>query len=237
MVNHSEVVMVAIRRSVCFIFLVCWSLSLALSAQQPAANFAAVVDFQRVVRPILSNNCFQCHGPDQHTRLAGLRLDTREGAFAARKNGAPIVPGDPRASLLYQRIMEANVARQMPPDYSHKALTAEQKDILKRWIEQGAPWQEHWSFSAPARPALPAVKARTWVRNPIDQFILARLEAAGLQPAPESDRRTLIRRLSLDLTGLPPAPAEVEAFVNDQSKQADEQLVDRLLASKHWGEH
>ncbi|MCI0364125.1 MAG: hypothetical protein L0219_09610, partial [Phycisphaerales bacterium] len=184
----------AIRRSVCFIFLVCWLLSLALSAQQPAAKSAEVVDFQRVVRPILSNNCFQCHGPDRNTRLAGLRLDTREGAFAARKNGTPVVPGNPQASLLYQRITHAGVARRMPPEDSHKTLTAEQKEILKRWIEQGAPWKEHWSFSAPARPEAPAVKARTWVRNPIDQFILARLEAAGLQPAPEADRRTLIRR-------------------------------------------
>ncbi len=229
--------MKATRLSVCLIFLLlmCWLLSLALSAQQPAATSA--VDFQRVVRPILSNNCFHCHGPDRSTRMAKLRLDTREGAFAARKNGTPVVPGNPRASLLYQRITHADAARRMPPEDSHKTLTAEQKEILRRWIEQGAPWKEHWSFSAPMRPELPAVKAGAWVRNPIDRFILARLEAAGLQPAPEADRRTLIRRVSLDLTGLPPAPAEVEAFVNDQSEQAYEQLVDRLLASKHWGEH
>ncbi len=153
--------MTTIRLSVCFIFMVCWLLSPPPSTQQSAAKSAEAVDFQRVVRPILSNNCFQCHGPDKDTRMAGLRLDTREGAFAARKNGTPVVPGNPQASLLYQRITHPDVARRMPPEYSHKALSAEQKEMLKRWIEQGAPWQEHWSFSAPVRPAAPTVKART----------------------------------------------------------------------------
>ena len=207
-----------------------------LLGQQPAAK-SVNVDFQRMVRPILSDNCFHCHGPDKNTRLADLRLDTQEGAFAVRENGTPVVPGNPQASLAYQRIIAEDPARRMPPEYSHKTLTAEQKDILKRWIEQGAAWKEQWSFSNPVRPPLPAVKHKGWIRNPIDAFVLAKLEAAGLQPAAEADRRTLIRRLSLDLTGLPPAAAEVEAFVNDRSGEAYEKLVDRLLASKHWGEH
>ena len=133
--------------------------------------------------------------------------------------------------------MEEDPARRMPPEHSHKTLTSQQKEILRRWIEHGAPWEELWSFASPVRPGLPVVKARTWVRNPIDQFVLAKLEAAGLQPAPEADRRTLIRRLSLDLTGLPPDPAELEAFVIDKSRDAYEKLADRLLASPHWGEH
>ena len=216
--------------------LICCLLTLLLSAQQPAAK-SAPADFQRVIRPILSDNCFHCHGPDKNTRMADLRLDTREGVFTARENGTPIVPGNPQASLLYQRITEEDSARRMPPESSRKMLTPEQKDILKRWIEQGAPWKELWSFAAPLRPQLPAVKAKNWPRNAIDHFILAKLEAIGLQPAPQADRRTLIRRLSLDLTGLPPAPVEVEAFVHDKSKNAYEKLVDRLLSLPAWGEH
>jgi len=239
-VKNWWVFMNATSRSVCLICLAlfgCGRLNWGLSAQPRTAKSAGDVDFQRVVRPILSDSCFHCHGPDQNTRMADLRLDTREGAFAARENGTSIVPGNPQASLVYQRITEADVARRMPPESSHKTLTAEQKEILKRWIEQGAPWKEHWSFSAPVRPELPTAKAKTWFRNSIDRFILAKLEALGLEPAPEADRRTLIRRLSLDLTGLPPAPASVEAFVNDKSRNAYEKLVDRLLASPHWGEH
>ncbi len=169
--------------------------------------------------------------------MVDLRLDTREGAFAKRRNGAALVPGDLKASLLYQRITAENAAVRMPPKSSHKVLTAEQKEILKQWIEQGAPWTEHWSFSAPVRSALPAVGKMDWVRNPIDHFILVRIEGAGLQPAPEAEKRRLVRRLSLDLTGLPPAPAVVEDFLNDSSPNAYEKLVDRMMASKHWGEH
>ncbi len=205
----------------------------ALAQKSPPS----AVDFQRVVRPILSDACFHCHGPDPNTRLADLRLDTRDGAFAKRENGTPVVSGQPNASLIYQRITDSDPSRRMPPEYSHKTLTSEQKGIIKRWIEEGASWKEHWAFSAPVRPELPAVKKTTWSRNPIDAFILARLEAAGLEPAPEADRRTLVRRLSLDLTGLPPEPKDVEDFVNDNSKDAYEKLVDRFLKSEHWGEH
>lgn len=229
---------VSIKRSRLFGFVVLLAslLEINIAAQQPVPTSPAV-DFQRIVRPILSNNCFHCHGPDQATRMAELRLDTREGAFARRENGTPIVPGNSLASLVYQRISEENAARRMPPEFSHKKLTAEQKGILKQWIEQGAPWKEHWAFVAPTRSAIPAVRNTDWVRNPIDYFILSKLEAVGLQPATEADRRTLIRRLSLDLTGLPPTPSEIQAFVEDKSKDAYERLVDHFMDSPHWGEN
>ena len=198
---------------------------------------AEAVDFQRDVRPILSDNCFQCHGPDSKTRMAELRLDTREGAFGQRKSGTPIVAGDPQSSLLYQRIATKDPARRMPPAFTNKELTTEQIDLLKRWIEEGASWELHWSFRTLERPEPAAVNNEAWVRNVIDRFILARLEAEGLEPAPEADRRTLIRRLSLDLTGLPPTPEQVEAFVHDSAENAYEKLVQRLLDSPHWGEH
>ncbi len=213
---------------------------LTIQAQQKraAAPVKRVVDFQREIRPILSDNCFLCHGPDKSTRLMDLRLDTKDGVFTARKSGsAPVVPGNPAASLLYQRIATEDKTRLMPPAHSKRVLNAGQKELIKQWIEQGAPWKEHWAFAAPVRPALPAVTNARWVRNPIDRFVLARLEGAGLQPAPEADRRTLARRASLDLTGLPPSPEMVETFVSDKAPQAYESLLDRLLASKHWGEH
>jgi len=202
-----------------------------------AAPASGKVDFQRQVRPILSDNCFLCHGPDKGTRMVDLRLDVQEGAFAARKNGTPIVPGKPDESLLIKRIYSDNPAFRMPPVFSHKTLTQEQKDTLRRWIEQGAQWTQHWAFVPPKKAAPPEVKMTAWPRNDIDRFILAKLEANGLTPAPESDRRTLIRRLTLDLTGLPPTPAEVDAFVKDKSPKAYEKVVDRLLASPHYGEH
>src|SRR5438552_1289429 len=213
------------------------SVTLRLMAQELPPKPRPTIDFQREVRPILSDICFQCHGPDKNTRMVDLRLDNKEGAFGPRKNGTPIVPGKLEESLVYQRITAPTPARRMPPESSHKTLTANQIDTIQRWIQGGAPWKEHWAFIIPVRPEPPAVHAKEWVRNPIDQFILAKLEGAGLQPAPEADRRTLIRRLSLDLTGLPPDPAEVEEFVNDNSPEAYEKWVDRLLASPRYGEH
>lgn len=194
------------------------------------------VNFEREVRPLLAEKCFQCHGPDSDTRMAGLRLDLKEGAFAARKDGTPVVPGKPDASLLYQRISAPDVNRRMPPPYAHKTLDAQQVELLKRWIAQGAQWQEHWAFRAPVKPAPPAVRTAAWVRNPIDRFVLHALETNGLTPAPAADRRTLLRRVALDLTGLPPTPAEVELFLKDTSPQAYEHMVDRYLASPHYGE-
>ena len=195
------------------------------------------VDFQRDVRPILSDNCFLCHGPDASTRKVNLRLDVHEEAMLSRRNGAPIVPGKPEQSLLYRKITEADPARRMPPLSSHKTLTEAQIATLKRWIEQGAEWKQHWAFVAPVRPDLPDVKDRKWSRNPIDRFVLAKIEAAGLTPNPEADRRALIRRVSLDLTGLPPRPEDVSAFVADTSPDAYSKVVNRMLASPHYGEH
>jgi hypothetical protein len=169
--------------------------------------------------------------------MADLRLDVREGAFAQRKNGQPVVPGKPDESLLIKRIYSDDPAFRMPPTFSHRTLTQEQKDTLRLWVEQGAKWTQHWAFVAPQKAALPEVKDAAWARNEIDRFILAKLEANNLTPAPEADRRTLIRRVTLDLTGLPPTPAETDAFLNDRSSDAYEKVVDRLLASPHYGEH
>jgi hypothetical protein len=189
--------------------------------------------YNRDIRPILAENCFACHGPDKMARKAKLRLDVREDAIKA----GTIVPGKPEQSPLIERIFTADKRDLMPPPKSHKKLTAAQKDLLKAWVAAGAEYQAHWSFIPPTRPALPGVRNTAWVRNPIDRFILARLEKHGLTPAPEADRRTLARRAALDLTGLPPAPADVEAFVNDTRDDAYERYVDRLLASPFWGEH
>src|ERR1019366_5780791 len=191
------------------------------------------LEYNRDVRPILAENCFACHGPDSASRKAGLRLDQRADAI---KKGA-IVPGKLKESELVSRINASDPKEMMPPAKSHKKLTPAQKDTLTRWIADGADYQLHWSLLAPKRAALPKVKNEAWVHNPIDRFILAELEKRGMQPAPEADRRTLGRRLSLDLIGLPPVPAEVEAFVNDKAPDAYEKYVDHLMKSPHWGEH
>jgi hypothetical protein len=201
-----------------------------------ALPLAAQVDFNRDVRPILSDNCFQCHGPDANRRMAGVRLDTKEGAFAQTKRGALIVPGDAAKSLLLARMTHAEPARRMPPPASNRQLTDKQIQTVRQWITEGAKWQTHWAFSKPERPALPAVKNASAVRNPIDAFVQARLEREGITPNPEADRATLLRRLSFDLTGLPPTPAEVQSFLQDKSPDAYEKQVDRLLASPHFGE-
>jgi hypothetical protein len=197
------------------------------------AGAAEKPQYNRDVRPILSEQCFACHGPDSASRKADLRLDKRE---AAVDSGA-IVPGDPENSELVVRIASGDPKLMMPPNDSHKKLTAAQKETLRRWIAEGAEYQPHWSFIAPVRAEPPQVKNEKWVRTPIDRFILAELEKRGLEPAPEADRRTLARRLSLDLAGLPPKAEEVEAFVADKSADAYEKLVDNLLASARWGEH
>jgi hypothetical protein len=199
---------------------------------------AGTLGYNRDIRPILSENCFPCHGADSAARKANLRLDRFEDAILPRKDSHPaIVPGKPQGSALVSRITATDPDDIMPPTKTHKVLTAEQKDLLKQWIASGANYQPHWSLIAPTRPKLPEIQNRRWVRNPIDAFILARLEKEGLSPAPEADRRSLARRVSLDLTGLPPTPEDVRAFLEDQSPDAYEKLVDRLLASPHWGEH
>ncbi|WP_165698728.1 PSD1 and planctomycete cytochrome C domain-containing protein [Bremerella volcania] len=196
------------------------------------------IDFNRQIRPILSDRCFQCHGPDEEERYGGFRLDVRDGAIQAADSGStPIVPGKPDESELLLRVVTDDASIQMPPPEAKKPhLTKQEAELIKTWIEQGAAWSPHWSFVAPKRPQLPAVKNSEWIRNPIDRFILARLEKEGLTPSAEADRRTLIRRVTLDLVGLPPTPQEVDAFIADESPEAYERLVDRLLASPHYGE-
>jgi uncharacterized protein DUF1549/uncharacterized protein DUF1553/cytochrome c len=214
----------------------------AAAAKRPAPRAGASqaapapVDYNRDVRPILAEHCFACHGMDADRRQAGLRLDTAEGAFRGGSSGRPAAaPGRPEASELVRRVTGTD-GRVMPPPQTGKQLTAEQVRVLRQWIAQGAAYAPHWAYLPPRRPPLPAVKQRGWVRNPIDRFVLARLEREGLRPSPEADRARLIRRVSLDLTGLPPSPAEVEAFLADRSPDAYEKLVDRLLASPHFGE-
>jgi len=186
--------------------------------------------FNRDVRPILSQKCFVCHGPDEERREADLRLDEREGIEAV------FWPGSLEDSEAWRRITSDDPDEQMPPPDSRLALTGAEKATLKKWIEQGAKWQGHWAFIPPRRPDVPEVQHAERVNNPIDAFILARLEEENIEPVGRADRATLIRRLSLDIVGLPPTPAEVDAFVNDPSPDAYENLVDRLLASKHFGE-
>jgi len=201
-----------------------------LAAEPLAVN---TLSFNQDIRPILVENCFSCHGADSAGRKAELRLDQRDVAV---ESGA-IVPGDTDSSVMLDRIFSDDPDEMMPPPAHKKTLTSEQKEMLRRWIAEGAAYEPHWSFLPPQRPDLPAVKNEAWIRNPIDRFILARLESEALTPAPEADRRTLARRLSLDITGLPPEPAVVDAFVTDPSADAYERLVDVLLASLEWGEH
>ncbi len=207
-------------------------LALVLSAA-PLAVAASKVDFDRQVRPILSDNCFACHGPDEKHRMMGLHFDTKEGAFG--KPGV-IVPGDSAGSKMYQRISNPNEAMRMPPVSSGHKLTAVQIETIKNWIDSGANWQRHWAFVAPQRPELPAVKNEQWAKTPIDRFVLAKLDKEGLTPSPEADKPTLLRRVTFDLTGLPPTEAEVKAFLADSSADAYEKVVDRLLASPRYGE-
>ncbi len=193
---------------------------------------AADLDFNRDIRPILSENCFYCHGQDGNKRQGDLRLDIRE---AAVKAGA-IVPNDIAASGLVSRIHSEDPDTMMPPPKSNRRVSTEQKKLLERWISEGAVYKSHWAFVAPVRPPEPPVKRVEWIRTPIDRFVLAKLEADDFPPSPEADRSTLLKRLSIDLTGLPPTPEEVDAFLADQSDKAYETVVERLLASPHYGE-
>ncbi len=201
-----------------------------------AAAPVGEVKFNRDIRPILAEACYHCHGPDPASRKAKMRFDREEDFTAKREDGFVIVKGKPAESLMWQRIISKDEDEVMPPPDAHIQLKPEQKELLRRWIEQGGSWQKHWAFMATERPAEPKVKNAAWVKNPIDRFVLARLEEAKLAPAPEADRRTLARRLSLDLTGLPPTPEVVDAFVADKSPDAYEKLVDRFLASPQYGE-
>jgi len=234
----------------------CWTIALAIlfvvaggrtSAAEPASAVGSSVapepaapervEFNRDIRPILGNHCFKCHGLDAKERKAELRLDLSDEARKAAASGATaIMPGKPDESELIARVFATDAAVVMPPAETNHHLTNREKQLLRQWIAEGAEYQSHWSFIPPKRPAPPAVKDANWPRNGIDRFVLAKLEAHGLRPSPEADRPTLLRRLSFDLTGLPPTPAEVDAFVLDNSPDAYERVVDRLLASPHFGE-
>ena len=194
------------------------------------------IDYNRDIRPILSENCFKCHGFDEKAREADRRLDTREGAIADSEGVRAIVPGKLDESELHLRIRSHDRDEMMPPPKSGKKLTDAQRDLLDRWILEGAAYAKHWAFEPPRTVAPPAVSDAAWPKNFIDGYVLARLDREGLKPAPEADRATLIRRLSLDLIGLPPTIEETDAFLNDSSENAYEKVVDRLLSSPHYGE-
>ncbi|HVR83995.1 MAG TPA: DUF1549 domain-containing protein, partial [Planctomycetota bacterium] len=199
--------------------------ALLLQAEEP-------VDFKRDIRPILSNSCFLCHGPDDKRRKGDLRLDIKEGAFKVIDGKQAFVPGKLDQSEALRRILTTDQDDHMPPSKSGKQLSLKQIELIKKWVQQGAKWSEHWSFVPPERPPVPPVAAK----NPVDAFIQARLEHEGLSPAPEAGRETLLRRLSLDLVGLPPTAEEIDAFIRDTRADAYERQVDRLLASPHYGE-
>ncbi|HEV3116440.1 MAG TPA: DUF1549 domain-containing protein, partial [Gemmataceae bacterium] len=209
-----------------------WSgpLLLTVFVCQHSRLHAQQVDFTRDVRPILSRHCFKCHGPDDKARKAKLRLDSATGAAKV------IVPGKPDESELVRRIFAADESEVMPPPVTRNPLTNAQRQMLRRWIAEGAEYKQHWAFVRPKQGSLPTVKHSAWPRNAVDYFVLAKMEHAGLQPSSLADKYTLVRRLYLDLIGLPPTPEEADAFVHDRSPAAYEKLVDRLLASPHYGE-
>ncbi len=217
--------------------------SLCRISEAASPSTPAEVEFDRDIRPILSDACFFCHGPDSAKRKADLRLDTEQGALRQFKGGRrPIVPGDPEKSEIIRRMLTEDPDEKMPPPDSHRTITPQQIEKVKQWVRQGAHWQQHWAFVAPKRPHLPlpngaGAKAEViWPRNPIDAFVLTRLQKEGLKPSPQAARETLIRRVTLDLTGLPPTPGEVDAFLADTSPNAYENLVERLLACPRYGQ-
>ncbi len=210
-------------------------LARTVAAAEPKTS-AAKIDFDRQVRPILSEHCFTCHGPDAAQRKGDLRLDTREGALGDRGGYAAVAPGSLAASALWERMTSDDPDLQMPPAEAARRPTEQERKVLKAWIEAGAPWEEHWSLQPIQPPVAPEVKNAGLARNPIDLFVLARLEAAGLSFSPQANRATLLRRLSLDLTGLPPTLAELDAFIADDLPGAYERAVDRLLSSPRYAE-
>ena len=190
-----------------------------------------VVDFRHDIRPILSEYCFSCHGPDEQQREVDLRLDSRSGLFDRRGGKKVVTPGSPDESLIIYRITSDDEDERMPPIDSGKQLEPQQIDLIRRWIKQGSPWQQHWAYVPPRRHPIPRVTDGEWSVNWIDRFILSRLEAENIQPSPEADRVTLVRRLSFDLTGLPPSQDRVDRFVDAEDEQIYQQLLDELLGS------
>ncbi|OYV05668.1 MAG: hypothetical protein CFE26_10355, partial [Verrucomicrobiales bacterium VVV1] len=203
---------------------------LIIVSLMPAVAAAEKVDFNSQIQPILSENCYACHGPDEAKVKGELRLDDRDLAMKGGESGKAIVPGDAGKSPILERIQHSDPDELMPPPEKKERLKPEQVALIKRWIEEGAEWGKHWAFVAPVRPPLPSVKDSAWAKNPIDHFVLAKLEAQNLAPSPEADAATLLRRLSLDLTGLPPTPGELAAPF-DFTRETD-----RLLASPRFGE-
>jgi hypothetical protein len=196
------------------------------------------ISFNDTIQPILSENCYACHGLDSTARKASLRLDRADFAYAPHgQSGPAIIPGNPDKSPLIKRVEASDPKKRMPPEEAHRSLKPEQIAALRQWVKEGAHYEPHWAFVAPKEPPVPETKDQQWPRNPIDHFILSRLEKEGLNPSPEADKRTLIRRVTYDLTGLPPTPQEVNDFVADSSANAYEKVVDRLLASPRYGEH
>jgi hypothetical protein len=214
--------------------------ALALGVLLPVASFAAekdAVDFSKQVLPIISTKCYHCHGQDEHSRKAKLRLDVREEAIKERKHGVfAIRPNDVSKSELVKRITSTDPDEVMPPPKEANRVTPQEAVVLTKWIQQGAPYQKHWAFVAPTKPVVPAVKNKKWAHNEIDRFILARLEKEGLKPSGPAEKSILLRRVSLDLIGLPPTAQEMDAFLKDKSPNAFEKVVDRLLASPRYGE-
>jgi hypothetical protein len=213
------------------LLLFCWLTAAAAAAAEPTLRFG------RDILPILSDHCFPCHGPDENARQAGLRLDLHDSALAAGDSGQQaIVPGDSAASEVIRRITASDADSRMPPADANRKLTPRQIELLKRWIDQGAAWGKYWAFEPPQRSPLPAVKPSSWPINAVDRFILARLDQEGLEPSPPATKEALLRRVTFDLTGLPPTLAEIDAFLADDSPRAYEKVVDRLLASPRYGE-
>jgi len=214
-------------------------LNILSSVRAGSSRVSGQIEFNRDIRPIFSDKCYTCHGPDKANRVTELRFDTEAGAKADLGNGRfAIVPGDLLKSELFQRISSEDESVRMPPaSAGHAKLSEREIGLIRSWIKEGAVWQKHWAFLAPRRPELPQIKNRKWPRNALDYFVLEKLEREGLTPSPVADEATLIRRVTLDLTGLPPTPAEVEAFLDDKSPNAYEKVVDRLLQSPRYGEH
>jgi hypothetical protein len=217
-----------------------WSVSLLLLAvvdsSRGGEDAGPTVSFARDIRPLLSDRCFECHGPDRLSREADLRFDQKESVFGEREGPVIVEPGDPDASELIRRITSEDESERMPPVDSGRSLSKAEIELFHRWVQQGAEWEKHWAYITPERPALPQTSDPSWPRNPIDHFVREHLEKAGLTPSPEADRRTLIRRVTQDLTGLPPTLEEIAEFLDDNSPRAYERVVDRLLQSPHYGE-
>ncbi len=210
----------------------------ALIMMVAAEVSAGEIDFGRDIRPLLSDRCFACHGPDEEHREGGLRLDKKESAFGEADSGErAVVPGSVDESELLLRLTTDDADMRMPPAETNKPLSEEEIELVRQWIQQGADWQSHWAYETPVRPASPAVKKSDWPLGEVDRFVLARLEQESLAPSAEADRVTLLRRVTFDLTGLPPTLAEIDAFLADDSPTAYETVVDRLLRSLRYGEH